>query len=76
MRVYDFSCNDCGTPFEAFLRSLDESRECPQCGSSHSTLLPNLQISIRTSNTRRGRVIDMSSKSCPCGGAPRGQAHR
>jgi putative FmdB family regulatory protein len=75
MRVYDFSCDDCATQFEAFLRSVDESRECPQCGSSRSTLLPTLQISIRTSSTRRGRVIDMSSKSCPCGQAHRGHAH-
>jgi len=44
MRVYDFSCNDCGMPFEAFLRSVDESRECPQCGSQRSTLRPNRYI--------------------------------
>ena len=76
MRVYDFKCDDCGTPFEAFLRSLDEVRECPQCGSPRSTLLPNLQISINTSGTRRGRVIDMSSNACPCGKAHSGHAHR
>jgi len=75
MRVYDFRCDDCGTPFEAFLRSLDEARECPQCGSQRSTLLPNLQISISTSGTRRGRVIDMSSNSCPCGKAHSGHSH-
>ncbi len=76
MRVYDFKCDGCGTPFEAFLRSLDEARECPQCGSQRSTLLPNLQISINTSGTRRGRVIDMSSNACPCGKAHSGHAHR
>ena len=76
MRVYDFKCDDCGTPFEAFLRSVDASRACPQCGSSSSTLRPTLQISINTSGTRRGRVIDMSSKSCPCGCAGRAHAHR
>ena len=75
MRVYDFKCDGCGTPFEAFLRSLDEARECPQCGSQRSTLLPNLQISISTSGTRRGRVIDMSSNSCPCGKAHSGHSH-
>jgi putative FmdB family regulatory protein len=67
MRVYDFNCDDCGTTFEAFLRSADESHECPKCGSSRSTQRPTLQISISTSGTRRGRVIDMSSNSCPCG---------
>lgn len=75
MRVYDFKCDGCGASFEAFLRSLDEARECPQCGSSRSTLLPNLQISINTSGTRRGRVIDMSSNACPCGKAHGGRAH-
>lgn len=76
MRVYDFRCDDCGTPFEAFLRTRDEPHECPHCRSARSTLLPTLQISINTSGTRRGRVIDMSSKSCPCGCASRKQAHR
>ena len=76
MRVHDFKCNDCGTPYEAFLRSIDESHDCPQCGSSRSTLQPTLQISINTSGTRRGRLVDMSSKSCPCGCAGRSPAHR
>ena len=76
MRVYDFSCNDCGKPFEAFLRSRDEAHECPHCNSPRSTLLPTLQISINTSGTRRGRVIDMSSNSCPCGAASGRHVHR
>ena len=76
MRVYDFRCDDCSTSFEAFVRSVDEPRECPQCGSSRSTLRPNLQVAIHTSNTRRGRVIDMSSNACPCGSASRGHVHR
>lgn len=76
MRVYDFKCDDCGTPYEAFLQTVDEARQCPQCGSSRSTRQPNLQISINTSGTRRGRVIDMSSNACPCGKAHGGQAHR
>ena len=75
MRVYDFKCDDCSAPFEAFLRSVDESRECPHCGSSRSSLQPTLQISINTSSTRRGRVVDMSSKSCPCCAGGK-QAHR
>lgn len=76
MRVYDFKCEDCGNAFEAFLRSRDEPCECPQCGSSRASLRPTLQISISTSGTRRGRVVDMSSKSCPCGCAGRGHSHR
>ena len=68
MRVYDFKCDACGNAFEAFLRTADEPHECPQCGSPKATMQPTLQISINTSGTRRGRVIDMSSNSCPCGG--------
>ncbi len=67
MRFYDFRCDDCGTAFEAFLGSAGEARQCPKCGSSQSSLQPTLQISISTSGTRRGRVVDMSSNSCPCG---------
>jgi len=76
MRVYDFKCDDCGAPFEAFLRSVDESHTCPQCGSLRSTLRPTLQISINTSGTRRGRVVDMSSNSCPgCANHSHGHRH-
>lgn len=65
LRFYDFKCDDCGEKFEALLGSADEARECPKCGCARSTLQPTLQISFRTSG--RGRVIDMSSNSCPCG---------
>lgn len=76
MRVLDFHCDDCGASFEAFLRSIDESQQCPECGSSSLSRQPTLQLSIRTGSTRRGRLIDMSSGSCPCGCAGRAQAHR
>lgn len=74
MRVYDFGCEDCGTAFEAFLRSAEDPRQCPRCGSERSTQRPTLHISISTSGTRRGRVIDMSSQACPCGS--RNHTHR
>ncbi len=74
MRVHDFKCDACGAAFEAFLRSPDEAHDCPECGSPRSSLQPNLQISL--GGMRRGRVVDMSSKSCPCGCARRGHAHR
>jgi putative FmdB family regulatory protein len=75
--VFDFNCGDCGAAFEAFLQSVDDTQRCPECGSSSLSRQPTLQLSIRTGNTRRrGRVIDMSSKSCPCGCAGSSQAHR
>ncbi len=76
MRVFDFRCDGCGAAFEAFLRSIDESQQCPECGSSSLSRQPTLQLSIRAGSARRGRLIDMSSGSCPCGCAGRAQAHR
>ena len=66
MRIFDFSCADCGAVFEAFVRSELEQHQCPQCGSAAVTRQQVTQMSIRTSKTRRGRTIDLSSNSCPC----------
>jgi len=67
MRIFDFGCTACGGTFEAFVRSEDEPRQCPQCGSSAVARQAVTQMAIRTGKTRRGRTIDLSSNSCPCG---------
>jgi len=33
MPIYDFRCRSCGRVFEALVRSWDERRACPSCGS-------------------------------------------
>jgi putative FmdB family regulatory protein len=33
MRLYDFSCNQCGKQFEELVRELSEAR-CPACASA------------------------------------------
>jgi putative FmdB family regulatory protein len=75
MRLFDFRCPDCGCSFEALVRAEAEGPDCPGCGSTRPERQPVLHVAVRTRNTRRGRVIDLSSKSCPCGRAGRGQAH-
>lgn len=67
MRVFDFRCSVCGGVFEAFVNSADDQPACPQCGAP-ATRQAISQIAIRTGKNRRGRVVDLSSHSCPCGG--------
>lgn len=37
MPIYEYHCNDCGTDFEKFLRSMfsQETITCPDCGGQH-----------------------------------------
>ena len=67
--IFDFLCAECGNSFEVIVRSAGESRQCPRCESSSVARQPVMEMSIRTSNTRHGRLVDMSSNSCPCGSA-------
>jgi putative FmdB family regulatory protein len=76
MRIFDFRCAGCGHVFESFVRADDEARACPECGSASVARQPATQMAIRTSHSRRGRTIDLSSKSCPCGCAGSGHAQR
>ncbi len=76
MRIFDYSCTACGGHFEVFVRSEDDTQQCPQCGSSAVARHQVTQMGLRTSKTRRGRTIDMSSNSCPCGSPGPRQAER
>jgi putative FmdB family regulatory protein len=67
LRIFDFLCAQCGNAFEVFAGSEGDSQHCPRCQSPSTARQPVMQMSIRTSGTRRGRLIDMSSNSCPCG---------
>lgn len=37
MPIYEYHCNDCGSEFEKFLRSMfsQETIICPECGGDH-----------------------------------------
>ncbi|MDE2228361.1 MAG: zinc ribbon domain-containing protein [Alphaproteobacteria bacterium] len=74
LRVFDFTCAACEESFEALVRGQRDMPQCPKCGSAKVTRQPVLRISIRASKV--GRVVDLSSKSCPCAyGGPK-HAHR
>ncbi|MDP7100879.1 MAG: zinc ribbon domain-containing protein [Rhodospirillales bacterium] len=70
MPFFDYVCQSCGEKFEALVRTdlekADEKDPCPGCGSDKIEQQVSL-FSIRgTKNHYQGKVIDMSSGSCPC----------
>lgn len=73
MPLYDFRCDSCAEEFEEFApaelntNSGAEPR-CPACGSGALTRQFASRIAVHTSAQRRGRVVDLSSAGCPCGG--------
>ena len=38
MPIYEYTCQDCGSQFEKFVRSITAKVEpqCPQCGGTHT----------------------------------------
>jgi putative FmdB family regulatory protein len=76
MRIFDFCCAACGSYFEVFVRSESDGQHCPQCGSAAVERQQVTQMALRTSKTRRGRTIDLSSNACPCGSASHRHAER
>jgi len=37
MPIYEYTCNDCNSQFEKFVRSItqQEQVQCPECGGTH-----------------------------------------
>ena len=37
MPIYEYQCQECGEPFEVFVRSISKqvNAECPRCGSAN-----------------------------------------
>jgi len=72
MPYFDFVCQSCGKTFESLVRSgLEQAAEknpCPGCGSDK--IMQQVSVfSLRgTKNQRRGKIVDLSSGSCPCAG--------
>jgi putative FmdB family regulatory protein len=50
MPVFDFSCQDCGQIFEAFVRKTEPA--CPKCGSAKLERLMSLPA-VRTEGTKQ-----------------------
>ena len=76
MRIFDYCCAACAHTFEVFVQSDLDAPPCPRCGSSAVARQQVVQMALRTAKTRRGRVIDLSSHSCPCGHAGGNRAAR
>ncbi len=68
MPFYDYLCDACGQAFEVLTRPGEDSDPCPACGSDKSSRQIVSRIAVRASNRPHGRVIDLSSGSCPCAG--------
>lgn len=75
-KIFDFLCAECAHTFEAFVRDGDAGRHCPRCNSIRVARQPVLSLALKSHSMRRGRVLDMSSNSCPCGCATGKHAHR
>ena len=75
--MFDYLCAECANFFEVFVRSDDQVQQCPRCKSASVARQPVMQMAFRTSNSssRKHRVVDMSSNSCPCGCASGKHAH-
>jgi putative FmdB family regulatory protein len=67
MLVYTYACRSCRHEFDALVESSIEQPDCPLCGCSETLLDDVCRPVIRPSNRRRRRVVDMSSRACPCG---------
>ena len=70
MPYYPFECSSCSHQFEALVQH-DEAAVCTECGSTLTKQLVVSRIFMRPSNTRRGRLMNFGSNTCPCGCALR-----
>jgi putative FmdB family regulatory protein len=66
MPFYDYLCTACGQVFEALTQPGEARDNCPGCGSRKVSRQVVSRVAVRTSSQRRGRVVDLSSGSCPC----------
>lgn len=63
MPIYEYACHQCGSEFEALVRSSTQP-ECPQC---HSTELEK-KLSVFATATSGSEA--MSASASPCGSCP------
>lgn len=73
MPVHDYLCKACGECFEFLTLSPGETVVCASCGSDRVSRQVVSRIALRGRSRQRGRVVDLSSGSCPCAG--HGPAH-
>jgi len=68
MLMFDFTCRGCGERFEALVASKDDAPACPACDSTQVERDAVVRAAVRAPRGPRGRVIELSSHSCPASG--------
>ncbi|MBN1872815.1 MAG: zinc ribbon domain-containing protein [Anaerolineae bacterium] len=76
MPIYEYRCQECGTPFEArrSMRDADTPIACPKCGSTHAKRGLSLFFASGSSGVIKGASGGSSCSSCgggscaSCGG--------
>ena len=65
MPIYEYRCEDCGEPFEVFVRSVSKEAEvaCPSCGSE--TVKRKLST-FASRSSGGGSSISLSSSAPAC----------
>lgn len=65
MPIYEYSCQDCDTQFEKFVRSITSEVEvkCPQCGSRHV----KKGWSLFGTGAANGSMASLSASAAGCG---------
>ena len=63
MPIYEYTCEDCKTPFEKLVMSSSEKIICPQCGSRHH----QLRLSVIASPAKSSKSGSAASGGgCAC----------
>jgi len=70
MPIYEYICEDCGSPYERIVLSQAQAVSCPKCASSRRTL----QLSVFSAQTKSSGASASASGaeasaggSCACG---------
>jgi putative FmdB family regulatory protein len=69
MPIYEYTCKDCDTQFEKFVRSMTATIEvkCPQCGGTHTKKGWSV-FGTGTSSGNLGSLAASSASGCSTGG--------
>lgn len=69
MPIYEYTCKDCGTQFEKFVRSVGAEVDvaCPECGGTHTKKGWSV-FGTAKSDGSLGSLAASSASSCNTGG--------
>lgn len=69
MPIYEYACQDCGSEFEKFVRSMTATAEvkCPECGGTHTKKGWSV-FGLAKSSGGLGSLTAPAADSCSPGG--------